>query len=131
MKLTKAEKSIIEAIRDEFYVGWSKPYASPGKEGIYISITDRDEDDRWVSWKQWEGTILDAHDESVGAMIKLLENSLVRIKRKLKAKIKREIEEASKPRKKQYFFDGKKVDDDDPRLIKFLDEIGCPKEMRP
>ena len=88
MKLTPTEKEIIELIREEHGVQWhDQPYAHPTKKGIYISLTERDDDDKYVSWKYWEECILNSVPEDVEASIAMLEKSLARIKRKFKAQV--------------------------------------------
>lgn len=82
MKLSEAEKSIIRHIRELKPVQWDEPYAHPYKRGIYISLTEDTTQAAYVSWKEWEASILDNDPEALDDSIQLLQASLDRIKAK-------------------------------------------------
>jgi len=88
MKLTEHERQIIEIVRE--IVEWDRPYVNVCKRGLYISLTKNDKDDAYLSWRGVERAVINGTQQEAEARIALIEQSLMRMKRKLKSELTKE-----------------------------------------
>jgi hypothetical protein len=73
------ERSVTEWL-ESAYPKWDDPFVMISKNGLYISLTEEDEFDQTLTWKEWEMSILDNDKEAIAESILLLEKLVKKLK---------------------------------------------------
>jgi hypothetical protein len=81
----EGEVQILELIREivsEATPKFTEPYVALTKDGLYISLTESDNDDAVLSWSRFEKRFLNAQKVDFDEELKLLEDCVKRLKEK-------------------------------------------------